>query len=264
MKEMYYTLITGAGRGFGRAMARECARRGMNLLLTSLPGEDLPTLARTLHEEYGIRTDHFITDLTQYDAPGDLYRWTQEKKYKVQHLINNAGIGAVGPFVSKDAEFYGRQVDINIKALVMLTRYFVEDLARTPEARILNISSLAYIAPMPYKIVYSTTKAFIYGFSRSLRQEYIDTSLRVCVAIPGPMHTNEIVTKRINDQGTLGRAIAWQPERAARICITGMLKGKAFILPGFYERFTFAMEKIIPLSFKLRMIAGGFRKNPPS
>ena len=264
MKETLFTLITGAGRGFGLAMARDCARRGMDLLLTSLPGDDLPAVARTLHEEYGIVADSFETDLTAPEGPLALYRWTKEKDYKVKILINNAGLGAVGPFVSKDAAFYGRQIDLNVRALVVLTRYFIEELSRIRGARILNISSLAYLSPMPYKIVYSTTKGFIYGFSRSLRQEYIDTPLRVCVAIPGPMHTNAHVTKRINDQGFMGKAIAWQPERAARICISGMLKGKAYILPGFYEKFSFLMEKILPLTLKLKMIARSFRNNPPS
>jgi len=264
MKEHTFTLITGAGRGFGLAMARECARRGMDLLLTSLPGDDLPSLAQALHEEYGIATDSFETDLTAPEGPLSLYHWTQEKYYTVKRLINNAGLGAVGPFVSKDAAFYGRQIDINVRALVLLTRYFIDELSHIEGSRILNISSLAYLSPMPYKIVYSTTKGFIYGFSRSLRQEYLSTPLRVCVAIPGPMHTNANVTKRINDQGFMGRAIAWQPEKAARICIDGMLKGKALILPGFYEKFSFLMEKILPLNLKLKMIARSFRNNPPS
>ncbi len=264
MKERYFTLITGAGRGFGRAMARECARRGMDLLLTALPGEKLAALAQSLQEEFSVVAHYYETDLTRPEGPGELYRWTKENHYPVKVLINNAGLGAVGPFVSKDAAFYGRQVDLNVRVLVLLSRLFVEDLSRIEGSRILNISSLACLAPMPYKIVYSTTKGFIYGFSRALRTEYSQTHLRVCVAIPGPMHTNAHVTKRINDQGFMGRAIAWQPERAARICINGMMKGKAFILPGFYEKFSFLAEKIMPLSLKLRMIARSFRNNPPS
>ena len=264
MKERYFTLITGAGRGFGRAMARECARRGMDLLLTALPGEELEALGRSLQEEFGIVVHHYEVDLTHPEGPAALHHWTQENHYTVKVLINNAGLGAVGPFTSKDAAFYARQVDLNVRALVLLSRLFVEELSRIEGARILNISSLASLAPMPYKIVYSTTKGFIYGFSRALRTEYRDTPLRVCVAIPGPMHTNAHVTKRINDQGTMGRAIAWQPERAARIVINGMVKGKAFILPGFYEKFSFFAEKFIPLSLKLRMIAHSFRNNPPS
>ncbi len=264
MKERFFTLITGAGRGFGRAMARECARRGMDLLLTALPGEELAFLARSLQKEHGITAHYFETDLTRLEGPEELYRWTKEKHYTVQRLINNAGLGAVGPFISKDVVFYGRQVDLNIRALVLLSRLFVEDLSRIEGSRILNIASLACLAPMPYKIVYSTSKGFIYGFSRALRMEYIHTPLRVCVAIPGPMHTNAHVTKRINDQGFWGRAIAWQPEKAARICINGMIQGKAYVLPGFYEKFSFFAEKIMPLSLKLRMIAHSFRNNPPS
>jgi len=264
MNKKYFTLITGASLGFGRTMARECARRGMDLLLTSLPGEGLGELARSLQAEFGVIAHHYESDLTRPEGPEALYRWTKENNYPVKNVINNAGLGAVGPFTSKNATFYGRQVDLNVRALVLLSHLFTEDLAHIEGARMLNISSLACLAPMPYKIVYSTTKGFIYGFSRALRTEYAHTSLRVCVAIPGPMHTNANVTKRINDQGFMGRAIAWQPEKAARICINGMIKGKAFILPGFYEKFSFIAEKFMPLSLKLRMIARSFRYNPPS
>ena len=264
MTETHYTLITGAGRGLGHAMAVECARRGMDLLLTSLPGEDLEKKAASLQERYGIQAHIFETDLTLPEGPRSLYEWTRSNGYAIRHLINNAGLGAVGPFEAKEAEFYGKQLDLNVRTLVMITRYFIHDLARTEGARLMNIASLAYLTPMPYKIVYSTSKGFVYSFSRSLRVEYRHTPLRVCVAIPGPIHTNETVIKRINDQGVMGRAIAWKPEKVARTCIDGMLKGKAFILPGFYEKFSFLMEKILPLSLKLKMIARSFRNNPPS
>ncbi len=263
-KTPVYTLITGAGRGLGRALAEACAQEGLPLLLTSLAGEDLPATAAALHTRYRLEVHHLELDLTRPGAPEELLRWTHDHGFTVRHLINNAGLGSVGPFTSKDAAFLTRQIDLNVRVPVVLTRLFIDELARLPRSRILNIASMAGLTPMPYKVTYSNTKRFLQGFSLALRQEYLHTPLRVCVAIPGPVRTNDMVIRRINDQGFWGRAITWYPEKVAPIIIRGMLKGKAVILPGFYEKFSFLAEKLIPSPAKLWLITRSFGDNPPS
>ncbi len=259
-----YTLITGAGKGFGKALARECAGRGFNLLLTALPGEGLASFAASLQKDFKIKTDFLETDLTEKGAVQKVYRWVHDHHYTLNRLINNAGLGSVGPFTSQEADFYAKQLDLNVKVTVLMSRLFVEELAREPESRILNISSMASFFSMPYKAVYSSSKRFINNFSMALRGEYIHTSLRVSVACPEPLITNELVLQRINDQGWLGRKVAMKPEEAARKCIRGLLKGKTMILPGTASKIAFMLEKIIPQPLKVKLVSKLFHDNPPS
>ncbi|HHJ10570.1 MAG TPA: SDR family NAD(P)-dependent oxidoreductase [Bacteroidetes bacterium] len=264
MNDERYTLITGAGQGLGKAFALECAKRHFNLLLLALPGEKLESFALSLRKNYVIKTDYLEIDLTEPQAAGRIYHWVHDHHYVLNRIINNAGIGSVGSFTSHDPAFYDKQLDLNIKAVVLLIHYFIEELAAEPDARILNISSLASFFAMPYKAVYASSKGFIYYFSRALRMEYLNTPLRISVACPGPIITNRQVIKRIKDQGRISRIMVLSPEKTARLCLRGMLRGKAFIIPGFPNKFLYWIEKLLPQFIKIKFVASRLRNNPPS
>ena len=264
MNDERFTLITGAGQGLGKALAQACAKEHFNLLLLALPGEKLKTFTRSLQNDYGVKTDYLEIDLTEPQSAGRIYHWVHDHHYVLNRIINNAGIGSVGSFTSHDAAFYDKQLDLNIKAVVLLTHYFIEELAEEPDARILNISSLASFFTMPYKAVYASSKGFIYQFSRALRMEYLNTPLRISVACPGPITTNRHVIQRINDQGRISKFMVLSPEKTARLCLRGMLKGKAFIIPGFPNKFLYWMDKLLPQYIKIKFVASRLRNNPPS
>ncbi len=264
MNDERYTLITGAGQGLGKALALACAKQHFNLLLLALPGEDLASFSQSLQKDYGVKSDYLEIDLTEPEAAGNIHHWVHAHHYVLNRIINNAGIGSVGSFTSHDAGFYDRQLDLNIKAVVLLIHYFIEELAEEPDARILNISSLASFFAMPYKAVYASSKGFIYNFSRALRMEYLHTPLRICVACPGPITTNRKVLQRIKDQGRVSRIMALSPEKTARLCVKGMLKGKAFIIPGLPNKFLYWIEKLLPQNIKIKIVASRLQNNAPS
>src|SRR5580692_2475838 len=93
-----WALVTGASAGIGAALAEELARGGTNLVLTARRRERLDQLAQKLTTAYKIQTKIFVADLTQADAPEEIFQFTKGQGIEVELLINNAGFGAYGEF----------------------------------------------------------------------------------------------------------------------------------------------------------------------
>ena len=131
-------------------------------------------------------------------------------------------------------------------ATVMLTRLFLDEIQKHNPAYILNVGSFASFVPIPYKCVYSGSKAFVYSFTRGLREELKNTHLKISVLCPGPMPTNGDVTKRINDAGFLGKIMSLSAKEVADIGYQGLLQGKPVIIPGLCSKFYKILIKLFP------------------
>jgi short-subunit dehydrogenase len=260
-RSRYYTLITGASKGIGRALAIECAKKGMNLALISLPDENLEELSNELIEKYKIKSSYKTINLTDNNAPEIIYNWCIENKLKVNTLINNAGFGCVGRFENQSAGFYMQMIDLNVNSVVLLTRLFLPDLKENSPSYILNLGSIASFYPIPYKTAYSATKIFVYSFSRALREELRLFNINVSILCPGPVITNSDVITRIHQQGQIGKWSALPPKRVAAIAIKKMLRKKFIIIPGFLSKVSFYAEKIVPMFIKQKLAARIFIKS---
>jgi len=254
-----YTLITGSSSGIGKALAKECARRGQNLLLVALPETNLEGFSNHLGSEYGIRSDFYHVDLTTQGAPEKVYNWTKEKNYSVNVLVNNAGISFEGPFEDCSQEFYEKSMQLNMIALVSLCRFFITDMKRFQKAHILNVGSVASYFPIPYKSVYSASKMFVYSFSRSLREEFRKSPVKISVLAPGPVVTNRRTAMSAIEKGKLAQMMHSKLKLVARYAVIKMLKGKAVIRPGFLSQSTFLLEKILPTPVKLKLASRIFK-----
>lgn len=255
-----FTLITGASLGIGRAFAIECAKRNMNLVLVALPTPDLEILAQELKQQYAIQVYHLGIDLTADQAAQSIYDFCQQNAIKIDILINNAGFGAAGGFERHNTAFHEKMIKLNVMAAVLLTHLFIPQLKQMPKAYILNTGSAAAFFDMPYKMIYSATKSFIYSFSRVLQQELKNTHVKVSVVCPGGVDTNEEVKKRTAQLNYFVRKTALTPEYVAKVSIEGMLKGKKLIIPGIGGKSYFLLSKIFPYSFKLWILERILRK----
>ncbi len=244
------TLITGASTGLGLALARECARRGRDLLLTALPDEGLAATAGLIAAEFGVRTAALEIDLTEDGAPARLAEWALGRG-PVDGLINNAGVGGSRAIERASPAALEHMIRLNVLAVSLLTRALLPELRRHPAARILNVASLASCAPLPFKTVYPASKAFVLWFSRGLRAELSKTGVRVGVLLPGPMRTNADVRGRMDKQGWIGRRTAVPVDRAARIAVRGFVRGRAVIVPGLPAKLNRALMSIVPMPLLL-------------
>jgi len=245
-----YTLITGASTGLGKELALECAKLGRHLILTALPGEQIGKLARNISVKNKVDAITFETDFTEI---GSVEKLASEiiGKYDIDMLINNAGVGGTKPFLEATPGYIDQIVLLNMRALVLLTRLLLPVLKKHDKSFILNIASMASFGPMPFKTVYPASKAFVYSFSRGLGAELKGTGVSVSVAHPGGMKTNPEVTQRIEKHGKLIQACTLSAQRVAKICIRQTLKNDELVIPGFMNKLSWLLLKIIPVWLRL-------------
>lgn len=258
--ENNFALITGASSGIGKAIAWYCGSKNMNLLLISLPKEGLATVAFEIHQKYGVITDFFETDLAQLDAPENIYKWVKEKNYAVNILVNNAGLAGTVVFEKSDPAYSDARIMINIRALVLLTRYFLPELKKHEKAYILNVGSLAAFFSIPYKAIYSASKAFVVNFSRALRYELKGTPISVSVVCPNGVHTNPGTYARIETHGAKGRITSVPVDKLAQYAIENMLKRRFLYIPMRINRFLLLLQKIIPSGLQQKILMREFKK----
>jgi short-subunit dehydrogenase len=246
----FYTLITGASDGFGKALAIECARRKMNLVLVALPGPELSNLAGFIQKNFLVDVKTFEKDLTNEADCYDLHLDILFLDLHINILINNAGIGNTQMFTETPREFLKRQIKLNVMATTLLTSLFVPELKKNGPAYLLNIGSLSSFFYLPKKQVYGATKSFIYFFSKCLRHELKRENISVSVACPGGMNTNFSLSRINRTANCVSRISILDPEKVAPIVIGKMLKRKAVIVPGKMNQLSMLLNKLLPSFIK--------------
>ena len=140
-------------------MAIECAKRGRNLILAALPGELISQKAVDLMKTYRIHVVYFETDLTLDDNIRKFTSWIISK-YKVDMLINNAGIGGSNQFEQASSSYMNTIIQLNMRALVFITHRLLPLLKTNKKSYILNIASIAAFSPVPFKTILSGFQGF--------------------------------------------------------------------------------------------------------
>jgi short-subunit dehydrogenase len=246
MHKQSFTLITGASQGFGKALAIECARRRLNLILVALPGESLPAVVAAIRQEYGVEAVAIEANLCEEEACQGLLNQVKALDLPVNMLINNAGIGSTELFENETFTQYERQIRLNVLATTRLTHLFLPMLQQNSPAYILNVGSLASFFSLQKKQVYGATKSFVYYFSKSLRRELKRKQVYVSVVCPGGMYTNPVCRHTIASGDYLSRASGMHPEDVAPIALNGLLRKKEVIVPGKINWWLVFLDRFVP------------------
>lgn len=231
MKET--ALITGASSGIGRELAIVCARNGMDLVLVARNRARLDELASELGSRYQAATRVVSKDLTVPDAPRALFDELSE--IPVDSLVNNAGFGTRGAFAGADPKSQLDMIQINVVALVHLTRLFLPLMLDRGRGRILNVASTAAFQPGPFMAVYYASKAFVLSFSEALTEEVKGRGVGVTALCPGPTAT-EFQSRAGSDRARLRRLGMMDARRVAEEGYRGMMRGKAVVITGAQNR----------------------------
>ncbi|GGA88435.1 SDR family NAD(P)-dependent oxidoreductase [Puia dinghuensis] len=246
---MEYALITGASKGIGRAIARELAARGFNVLLIARSADLLQQLAAEIGSRYTVKTDWLALDLSTAEAPQNVYDWCRARGYAVSILVNNAGYGLSGSFEKYTLPEHLNMMQLNMSTLVGMTRLFLPDLHQRPKAYILNIASSAAYQAVPKLTLYAATKAFVLAFSRGLHQELHKTTVSVTCVSPGATDTDFPNRAQLGEKGRkAAEKLNMTPETVATLAIKGMFAGKAEIITGFINKLGAAMAWLLPKS----------------
>jgi len=249
-----FALITGASDGFGKSLALDCARRKHNLILVALPGAELYHLAGFITRNFNVEVVCIEADLSNLDDCLKVHNHILQHELQVNILINNAGIGGTHFFEEKDVIDYHKQIQLNVTAPTVLTRLLLDNLKANAPSHVLNVSSLASFFCLPKKQVYAGTKSYLLAFSRSLRQELRRSNIRVSVLCPGGMNTTPTLTLA-NKTGTwLSQWSIMNPEQVASLAINEMMDNKEVIIPGKWNRFFLAIDRLLPKIIKEKLI----------
>lgn len=249
----YYTLITGASSGIGKAMAEEFARRNKNLLLISLPETGLQIQCENLRLKYNIDSRFLEIDLRDQNAPMKIRTFAQNENMHINMLINNVGVGHIGIVGEFTTQEINEMIMLNIYSTTHLTNLFLNELKSYPESYILNMGSFAGFVPAPVKSIYMASKAYIYYFTCGLSYELENTSVKVCVAMPGPVTSNKKMTDRIHQDGTVSNILKLSPEEVAKHIVTRLLSGERLIIPGFLTKTMYIIGLILPYAAVIRI-----------
>ena len=237
-------LITGASSGIGRDIARVLSNKGYDLILVA---RDINNLKK-LKDELTTNVDIISMDLSIVDNCKKLYE--QVKDRNIDILINNAGFGTVGSFRKTDLNKDLSMIDLNIKAVHVLTKLFLNDFVKRDSGYILNVSSASAFQPGPLMATYYSTKSYVYHLTLALYEELrrIKSNVKVSCLCPGPVNTN--FNKVANCEFKIK---SLSSEFVARYAIDKMFKNKLLIIPGFKIKLLYLFGRFVPSKLKLRI-----------
>ena len=251
-------VITGASAGMGRDYARLFAADGYDVVLVARRQQRLEDLAAELTAKHGVEARVVAADLTEPDAPTEIYRATADMT--VECLVNNAGYGTNGPFIEQDTARELGMIDVNVRALVHLTRLYLPAMLERKRGHILNIGSTAGFQAGPYMATYYASKAFVNHFSEALWHELAGTGVTVTVSCPGPVET-EFGEVSGNGRSNLFKGGGANSAAVAREAYRGMMRGKRMVVHGLRNQMLVHSLRLSPRSVVHKIAA---RLNKPA
>jgi uncharacterized protein len=181
-------LITGASSGIGAAYAERLAARGFDLVLVARRQERLDKAGETLRKAHGVSVESVSADLSRDNGVERLENLIRTRD-DIELVINNAGLGALGPSTSINPESVDQLVRVNVLALTRLALAAVQKFAMRNRGKIVNIGSIVGFIPAPGGAAYSGSKAYVLNFTRSLQLEFANTGVQIQAVMPGPVRS---------------------------------------------------------------------------
>ena len=259
VQEKTYALITGATGGLGGAFVDVLAQQGSNLILTGRSEEKLQALKVKLKEKYpAIAVEIFAADLSNEHSRCAMNEAIALKNLRIDTLVNVAGADVQKGLCEYTQEKIAFQCRVNFEAAVSRCRFAIE--RKAEKLKILNISSVSGIYPMPYFAIYSATKGALTSFSLSLREEMRGKGVSVTAILAGAMPTRDDIKEQIKGQGLWGRLAVKSPKWVAQYSLKAARKNKGKVVAGFWNKVMRIGTAFLPLSWKLRFIARRWSK----
>jgi short-subunit dehydrogenase len=250
-------LVTGASAGIGRAIARELATRGHNLVLVARRKPQLQALADELVERHRIRAEVIACDLAKPAPRARIPGQIEKFGLDVDVLANNAGFATGGAFHTSDPERELQQVRLLVENVVALTSMFAPAMVERGAGAILNVASTAGMQPMPYSAGYAAAKAYILSFSEALHYELKPHGVTVTALAPGPVKTDfwEIAAWQVASGQSFEDAVPnvamISAEQAAKAGVDGLASGSRVVVPGLPMRAAMQASRYLPHALKL-------------
>lgn len=216
-------LITGSGRGIGRAMARLFAKEGANVFLTARTGTELSDTCREL-QAAGAKAGFVAADLTQERECLGVVAAAREKFGHVDILVNNAGrYGPVVPVEQYPLDEFDKVIAVHLRAAFLLSKLVLPEMYARKSGVILNVSSISAKAAYGWGSAYAAAKAGMLGLTRVTAAEAARQGVRVNAICPGPV-TETVMSKELGK--TLAEKLGVSPEEQLKGFLNSLLQGR--------------------------------------
>lgn len=229
-------LVTGASSGIGKEIAIYLSKLGHEVILVAKNEEKLIKISKKIPN-----STYIICDLSNKDECINLYN--KIKKQDIDILINNAGFGKFGEFndISLDDEL--DMINVNIRAVHILTKLFLKDFIKRDKGYIMNVASSAAYEPGPLMATYYSTKAYVLRLTTSIYEELRkkNSNVHISVLCPGPVKTNfnNVANVKFEIKSTTS-------EYVAKYSIDRMFKNKLIIIPTLYMKILIFFTRLTP------------------
>jgi short-subunit dehydrogenase len=241
-------LITGASSGIGEAFADVFAAEGFDVVITARREERLRAVQARLKERYGIRVEVIVADLAETDAPARLFAELEARGLKIDVLVNNAGYGVPGSFLSSSWDVHTRFLQIMVTAVAELTYRLLPGMIERRYGRIINVASLAGLVPAPAgHTLYAAAKAFLIKFSESLGHEVRRNGVLVTALCPGFTYSEFHDVTRT--RAMMNRMPRWMWMSAADVARQGynaVMAGEPIVVTGRLNAAIATLVRILP------------------
>ncbi|MFQ5490891.1 MAG: SDR family NAD(P)-dependent oxidoreductase [Phycisphaerae bacterium] len=248
-------LVTGASSGIGAALARQLAAKQGRCVLVARRRDRLEALVAEIESAGRPRPVPLVADLLEPGAPQRVVEEVHSRLGPIDVLVNNAGVGFVGPFVKHSAPQLEQMLGLNVGALVKLTHLVLPGMIQRRRGWIMNVASAAAYQPMGNMATYAATKAFVLSFSEGLWAEVRRKGVTVTSVNPGTTRTEFFDHQGWSPMREKLLKGAMSADRVAQIAIKALAKGKPSVTCGLGNKLAVGLGQLLPRATVARITA---------
>ena len=222
-------VVTGASSGIGRSLVQLLAQRNANVVAVARRAERINDLIDSVGNQ---RIRGVVGDITDPKVREEIVTTASSiRGGEVDLLVNNAGIGAIGPFADANEERMRQLMEVNFFAPVELTRSLLPAIKRGRNSVICNVSSVLGHCAVADKSEYCASKFAIHGFSDSLRAELAPDNIQVTLVSPSTTRSEFFDSLVGTEAGTQSKSVgSWSPERVAKAAMSAIERRRSEVI----------------------------------
>ncbi len=255
---MEYSLVFGACGGIGSELSRQLASKGYNLYLSGQTASKLEILKQEILSKYPLVSVKVgVCDLSSTNSRVEFFKTLEDSNVTLNGLYYVSGIDTQKAFCKYTEEKIVKQARVNYEGAISSTLSALK--LKGEKFKILVVSSLTGIIPMPYYALYSSTKSALINFYTALRYELKDNNVKITILCPGSVPTREDIIFDIKKQGLQGKLSKKSPSYVVKKGLKALDKNKRICVPGFYNKLVRFFNAISPLNLKIKIVANKFK-----
>ena len=248
-------MVTGGAGGIGLQFAKVLASLGSDIVIIDLDSQRLAQAATNIKDSATIPSEVKVltlkADLTSRDIIEEIEGFLTRNNIEPDILVNNAGIFSFKPVSETDTRKVETFVDLHVRAVTLLSQWFVRRRQNFREGYLLNMSSMSCWMPMPGLAMYASTKSYIRVFSRALHYELKDYGVGVTVACPGGIATDLFGLPEKWKRFAVAIGVLQTPEVFAKKAVKKMLKKKKQYINGWLNRVSIFFVGVLPTPVRM-------------